>query len=227
MLLERPHCALKQADQPFDRYTAVLDEHGELFVGLASTELAESLKLSDIQPLIDRPKESKPPQAFAIDANLSAECLCELVAYLANEYSASTIAALPISPEKAIKWRDCANDVDVLFCNRREAAALTGLETEETSNTLIRALEGLGFASIVLTDAGEPITVLQEQQLASVPVPAVTISSTVNGAGDALCGATLSHYVRNQDLERSVSTAGLAAAHCILTGTPLNYPIAT
>jgi len=219
--LHQVDCQWIKHDSAFDRYTAVLNEHGDLFVGLASTELAESLNLAAIQPLL-----RQPTQAYAIDANLSTECLLELVEYIDNEHTGSLIAALPISPEKAIKWRECASKVDILFCNRREAAALIGQQTHSTTDTLalIHALADCGFNNTVLTDAAKPIKVMQRGQVSSIEVPATSITGTVNGAGDALSGATLSHYLKTKDLAQSVSKAGLIAAQCVLSGSTVHYP---
>lgn len=217
--LSRVHCQWIKREKPFDRYTAVLTEGGDLFVGLASTELAESLRMADIQSFI-----AAPSSAYAIDANLNSQCLLELLEFLACEQPDAIIAALPISPEKALKWQTCAAKVDVLFCNRREAAALTELSATSPTDELANALTDMGFTSIVLTDADDPIKVMQQGLLKSVVVPSVEITGNVNGAGDALAGATLAHFIKTGDLTPSVTVAGLKAAHCVLTGSPITYP---
>ncbi len=217
--LDLVHCQWIKREKPFDRYTAVLTESGDLFVGLASTELAESLRLSDIQPHIQAPSA-----AYAIDANLSSQCLKELVESLASEKPKAMIVALPISPEKALKWQSCATKVDVLFCNRREAVSLTHLNATSASDDLVTALADRGFASIVLTDADKPINVLHQGVLESITVPSVKITGNVNGAGDALTGATLAHFINTGDLTTSVKIAGLAAAQCVLTNSAITYP---
>ena len=219
--LSQVNCQWIKRDKPFDRYTAVLTEDGDLFVGLASTELAESLTMDDIQPHI-----AAPTSAYAIDANLSSQCLLELLEFITSEQPDSIIAALPISPEKAIKWRLSAAKVDVLFCNRREAAALTDQPATLPVEELATALLDMGFTNIVLTDAANPITVMRQGQLTNVMVPSINITGNVNGAGDALAGATLAHYLKTRNLTRSVTVAGLTAAQCVLTSSPITYPAA-
>ncbi len=209
-------------DKPFDRYTAVLNESGDLFLGLASTELAESISLSDILAQI-----KAPTTAFAIDANLNGQCLRELVDYIKSTHPNTIIAALPVSPEKAVKWQASAAEVDVLFCNRQEAAALTGQPPALPIDELANALARMGFGCFVLTDAGKPIRVRQHNQLTNVVVPQVAITGNVNGAGDALAGATLAHFLTRHKLVESTSIAGLAAARCVLNSSTLNYPKAT
>ncbi len=202
-----------------DRYTAVLTPRGDLYVGLASTELTEGLAFDDVEPLL--------PQAahcYAIDANLNPDCLAELVAYLRGLAHHPTLVALPVSPEKAVKWLSCANRVDLLFCNRREAAALTTLPGDATTAQYISALRDLGFTDIVLTDADKPIAVLQADEMTKIDIPECKITATVNGAGDALVGATLAHYCQNYELVSCIRRAGLIAAHCVLKGSPISYP---
>ncbi len=217
--LSRVDCRWIERDKPYDRYTAVLTENGDLFVGLASTELAESLCLADIQA-----KLLVPSTAYAIDANLNAQCLQELVGFLASQQPNSLIAALPISPEKALKWRSCADKVDVLFCNRNEAAALTNKPSSTPIDALANALNKMGFANIVLTDAGNSIQLVHQGLFTEVAVPSVSITGNVNGAGDALAGATLAHFINTGDLTGSIANAGLKAAHCVLTDSPIDYP---
>ena len=159
-----------------------------------------------------------PSLAYAIDANLNTQCLQELVEFLASKQPRAIIAALPISPEKALKWRTCSDKVDMLFCNRREAAALTDKQTSAPIGELGSALTEMGFANIVLTDASNSIQVIQHKQLTNVAVPSVDITGNVNGAGDALAGATLAHFIKTGDLTRSVTVAGISAAHRVLTG---------
>ncbi len=207
-------------DSPNDRYTAVLTESGELFVGLASTALTESLQSGDVEPHL--PYACK---AYILDANLNQACLTQLVGQLKNRREHPLIVALPVSPEKSRRWLACASDVDLLFCNRREAAALTELNVESHIDHLIEGLGDCGFSSIVLTDAANPITVVQNGVSNVIDVPASTISGDVNGAGDALTGATLCHYLHNLDLTSSVQHAGIVAAQCVLEGKPIHYPV--
>ncbi|MEE9333909.1 MAG: PfkB family carbohydrate kinase [Granulosicoccaceae bacterium] len=220
--LSRVNCQWIKREKPFDRYTAVLTEKGDLFVGLASTELAESLCLSDIQAHL-----TEPASVYAIDANLNSQCLSELVEFITSRHPDAIVAALPISPEKALKWQPCAEQVDVLFCNRREAAALTDRYAMLPSDELATALMSMGFANVVLTDADKPIKVAQQGQLTNVAVPSVSLTGNVNGAGDALAGATLAHFIKTNDLLSSVYVAGLAAARCVLTDSPITYPAAS
>jgi sugar/nucleoside kinase (ribokinase family) len=85
----------------------------------------------------------------------------------------------------------------------------------------------LGFTDIVLTDAANPLTVMQSGELTTIDVPECNIMGTVNGAGDAMAGATLAHYCHNGDLVRSMKEAGIIAARCVLEGTPIRYPAPT
>lgn len=198
-----------------DRYTAVLNPDGELFVGLADASLAEQMRWSDIEQRLPDWR----PEAIVFDANLSQDCLNESVTALASHYESNVpIYALSVSPAKSIRWLDVARKVDVLLCNRREAAALTGLDWQCDINALADGLIEKQFASFMITDGGEPILVQERQTRSSIPVPDINIEKNVNGAGDAMAAATIAQLVTGQRLSQAIGGAGLEAAQAVLTG---------
>ena len=198
-----------------DRYTAVLDSDGELFIGLADARLVEKMSWKDIEQRLPEWR----PEAIAIDANLSESCLVESVTALSSHYETQVpIYALAVSPAKSRRWLNVADKVDVLLCNRREAAALTELDWQSDIHKLADGLHEKKFASFVITDGGEPILVQDRQTRTSVPVPHVPIDKNVNGAGDALAGATIVQLISGQSLPAAISAAGLEAARAVLIG---------
>ncbi len=199
-----------------DRYTAVLDSNGELFIGLADASLVEQMRWSDIEQRL--PKWQ--PEAIVVDANLSQICLNESVNALASHYETHVpIHALAVSPAKSVRWLNVADKVDLLLCNRREAAALTKLDWQSDINTLADGLIKQRFSSFVVTDGGAPILVQDQQTRSIVPVPEIRINKNVNGAGDALAGAAIVQLINGQRLSQAVSGAGLEAARAVLAGS--------
>ena len=209
-----------------DRYTAVLDSDGELFIGLADASLVERMRWSDIEQRLPEWR----PEAIVIDANLSQICISESISALASHYESPVpVYALAVSPAKSVRMLHVAEKVDVLLCNRREAAALTNLDWQEDINRLADGLLEQQFSSFVITDGGDPILVqemVQDRQSRSfVPVPEITIDKNVNGAGDALAGATIVQLINGQSLPQAVSCAGLEAARAVLFGSTESPPV--
>lgn len=202
--------------QNSDRYTAVLNADGELFIGLADASLVEQMRWSDIEKRLPEWR----PEAIVIDANLSQSCLSETIVALASHYETRIpIYALAVSPAKSVRWLNVADKIDVLLCNRREAAALTQLDWQSDINTLADELVKKSFSSFVITDGSDDILVQDRQTRSFVPVPEIHINKNVNGAGDAMAGATIVELIKGQGLSQAIGAAGLKAARAVLVGS--------
>ena len=198
-----------------DRYTAVLDHDGELYIGLADARLAEQMQWHDIKSRLD----DTAPDAFVLDANLSEQCLAQTVVALEQHYHVTVpIIALSVSPVKAQRWLPVAHFVNTLLCNRREAAALSGQDIHQDINQLGDALLKNGFSQFVITDGSNPVLVQELKTRHTIPVPEVNIEQTVNGAGDALAGASIAQLVRGQKLSDAIAASGMQAASSVLSG---------
>ena len=203
------------------RYTAILNSDGELYIGLADVALAEQLASNHVQKLA----QSGPYSAFMVDANLSEHCLVS-VANLATKTS-TRLAVLTVSPSKSLRLRPIAAQVDLLFCNRREAMALVAnddaaaelIGTEYVNTELLAdGLCKLGFKQIVLTDAQEPILIQDSDSRHRIPVPNIESPYTVNGAGDAMAGACFAAWASGMSLYDSVKQHGINAATGVVRG---------
>ncbi len=196
------------------RYIAVLEPDGELYIGLSDVALAESLDATKV-PL---QTEQNVCQALLMDANLSERCLTNL-SKLAG--AAGIIqAAMSVSPAKSRRLLSMASSLDLLFCNRREAIALaaTDFPVDVHIDLLADALLDQGFSQFVLTDATSPVVVQNRQARHHVPVPALESASSVNGAGDALAGATFAAWCAGAELADAVHRFGLPMAARVVTG---------
>ena len=206
-------------------YTAVHDASGELYVGLADTALIESLSVASVLEALG----SIRPAAFVLDANLSPDCLAALLAEPSPSATSPTASpspaddvraldgvariAMAVSPDKALRLSSRLRSLDLLFCNRREAAALAGLPVPTPIDVLADAITTLGVRRLVLSDGSEPLIVRAGERRASIAVPPLAAEPvSVNGAGDALAGATLAHWLADDDLEAAVRESGLPAA---------------
>ncbi len=208
------HTRFKQFDSTSTgRYSAVMNHDGELYIGLSDVSLAERLTESMVNELTDW----NGVEAVVLDANLSQTCLKALVKK-ATEHKIP-VAAMSVSPVKTQRLVALAGEIDLLICNRREAVAM--LEIEPVSADLDILAEGLlelGFNQLVLTDGHEPILIKQGTKATRVSVQHVDCTHHVNGAGDALAGATFAAWASGLSLVDAVAQVGVAASADIVTG---------
>lgn len=106
-----------------------------------------------------------------------------------------------------LKDRGMLAGVDAVKMDIGEAKMLTG--REEPKEALEKAA-GLGVRRAILTRGGEPCFVLDGNRIYRVDVPKSTVIDPT-GAGDILCGATLSWYLKTRDFLRS-ACFGIAAS---------------
>lgn len=206
------------------RYSVVMDEAGELLMGLADVSVAEYLQAEHVLPHLDAVGNG----FLFMDANLSAQCIDRLIMYAAQHLM--PVAMVCVSPSKALKLPPHAQQIDLIFCNRREALAMAidiglipaGISAENVCASHLAELLGkIGFSSYVLTDGSQVVHICENGQSRPLEVPAVSVSNNVNGAGDALAGATLAAMSRGLSLFTAVSDYGLPIAADVLTGRHL------
>ena len=203
---------IKRANQQSDTYTAVLDENRDLLIGLADTKLAQTLTWPEIQsnlPQVD-------PVAIVLDANLSPTCLADTIA--SCQLLQQSIIGLAVSPVKVQKLIPHASALDLLICNRREAAALGSPTPSASIEELGNKLSSLSFKCFVITDGAKPALVQEHQSQILIDAPPTTLVKTVNGAGDALSGATISAWLHGINLADAVRLHGMPAAADVLSG---------
>ncbi|MFK7859838.1 MAG: PfkB family carbohydrate kinase [Granulosicoccus sp.] len=206
------------------RYSVVVDESGQMVLGLADVQLAEKLTPTSLLHTINLPMSA----TVLLDANLSPGCLQTLIE--TASLSSTPVAALTVSPAKATRLLPWSDKIDLLFCNRREAHAMaikSGMLPENATATqlslpqLADTLVELGFNDFVLTDAASTLIIRRHNLISQVNVPPVKIDHNVNGAGDALAGASVAALLLGLPLERAVTECGLKMAADVLTGRRL------
>jgi len=192
---------------PTGRYSAIMDADGELHIGLSDVATAECLTLDALQLVVDLTGAD----AVMLDTNLSQICLAQLAATCSERKI--PLAAMSVSPAKAVRLLPFAKAVTLLFCNRREALALCPpLSLDSTIDALADGLLGQGFSRFVLTDGHSPLVVQDDNERHTVPVPDVQHTHHVNGAGDALAGATFAAWTEGLSLLDATRERGLIDA---------------
>ena len=210
-----PYSVMTWPDATSDRYSAILNPDGDLFVGLADARLVEKMNWQDIEARWPEPS----PNAVILDANLSQRCLTDTVTAIASQYEPCIkIYAMAVSPVKTKRWLTLANKIDVLFCNRLEAAALTALPEQSTTDALADSMLNCGFQQFVITDANNPVLVQERNTRSTIPIAKVRIEQNVNGAGDAMAAATITQVLQGHTLPQALVSAGLDAARAVLQG---------
>ncbi|MGO4836751.1 PfkB family carbohydrate kinase, partial [Rhizobiaceae sp. 2RAB30] len=193
-------------DRTSPSYTALLDQDGELIAGLADMELYElafpkqvrRAKLRDAVAAAD---------AVLCDTNLPAVALKTLFSVAAGR----PIFAIAISPAKAIRLADDLAGLACLFMNGNEARALSGLDTNASSDDMIDVMRYRGLASGVITSGGNEVLGVDEGSAFRIKPPAARRVADVTGAGDALAGATIAAFLHGVPL-RDALRHGIAAA---------------
>ncbi len=197
------------------RYTAVLNESAELYVGLSDTGITESLTWHDILPLIPK----KNIGAIVLDANLSHNCLNDTFQGLDNKLAIGVKrVALAVSPAKVTRLKSVAPYLDLLICNRAEAAALSALPAETNIGVLADTLQQMQYRRFIITDGAQHSLVQDGHERHSVSAPQVNFIKTVNGAGDAFAGGTITAWLHGESLKNAAAGLGTLSASNVLSG---------
>ena len=193
---------------PTGSYQAAFDEAGGLVIGIADMAISDEITPETLGPAALR---SPAGDLWALDANLPAATL----AFLAGEARAAgrALAALAVSPAKALRLAPVLERLALIFANRAEAAALLGDlagEGQLSAAELAQALAAASSGSVVISDSAGPLAAASGSTVRSfAPLPASVKS--VNGAGDALAAGTIHGLALGQSLFEAVQF-GLAAA---------------
>ncbi len=194
-------------ERPTAGYHAAFDNLGELIIGIADMEVC-----AELTPAVVGPHAAAPgaDELWVVDANLPEETLTFLVAQATA--TGTPVAALSVSPVKAMRLSGLLDQLTVLFTNRREAAALLGIDPNLAGSTtgLAEALSRTRQTRIVVTAGSEPMIAARGGEIRSF-VPLKTSITAVNGAGDSFAAGTIAAMSGGRSLNGAIRF-GLAAA---------------
>lgn len=203
---------------PTGTYTAVFSDDGDLVIGVADMRATDELAPGTDMHIDDPPDST---EIVVVDANLPAATLDHLTAAIAATDHAvapdHAIAALPVSPAKAVRLAPLLPRLTWLFANRAETNVLVAMANQTPPDDiadLARALADLGPRNVVVTDGPRPLAVVTTDTVITVTPPRVPVVR-VNSAGDSLAAGTLHRLAAGADLGDAVD-AGLAAAALVL-----------
>jgi sugar/nucleoside kinase (ribokinase family) len=193
-------------DRGTPSYTAILDRDGELVTGFADMGLYDLVFPKQMRRAGVRQAVGA-ADAVLCDANLPEAALEQLAAMAAGK----PVFAIAISVAKVTRLRPVLDRLALLFMNRREMAALTGLDLAAPEAGIVTALRSLGLPGGVVTGGGVAVLGFDAGGAFRLTPPAPRAVADVTGAGDALAGATVAALLRGLSLPEALRE-GLAGA---------------
>jgi pseudouridine kinase len=168
-------------------YTVTLDNTGNLIIGIADMAVCDEITPAAVAPATDASHRG----FWVVDANLPPATL----AFLASEAADARVplAALTVSPAKAVRMQPLLNSFTYLFTNRREASALLDLDPEQITTPvaqLAKELTGTRPLHAVVTNGHDPLVSSSRGETRSFASLKADVKA-VNGAGDSFAAGTI------------------------------------
>jgi sugar/nucleoside kinase (ribokinase family) len=212
-------------DRPFiflDRktpsYTAIIERDGNLVIALADMDLYRMFvpRRLSIRSVRD---------AFAatdmilFDANLPEETLVSITSRA--RALGKPVAAIAISPAKAVKLKGCIDGIDYLFLNEAEATALTG-ERPENPVHWPSLLGDIGLRGGVVTRGQRDLIAFSAGHVTALQPAHVEHVSDVTGAGDSLASGVIAALMRGLPMSEAIREGAAAAALTVQSPNAVN-----
>ncbi len=190
-------------DQPFvflDRrtpsYTAILENDGNLVIGLADMELYQLFSPRRLASRAIRDALSTADMVLT-DANIAEDTLKALAAKTAG--LRIPLCAIAISPAKVIRLVPILSSLACLFMNEAEAAIVAGASTQ-TAAEWPQLLRAAGLASAVIT-RGRLGAVAYDASGSVILAPQINEDiSDVTGAGDGMAAGFIDAMLAGKKL---------------------------
>ena len=197
---------LQRSDaEPTASYTAILGPGGDLVIALADMAIYDRFEVENAAPAPDD------GDWMLIDANLSPETITRLV-----RRRSGPVAAMTVSAAKALRLHPTLGDIDLLFTNRAELAALCGMTEDAPLETVLIAFGRLGGNDAVVSDgAGDVWWRLDGTIRHTSTLPAARIVDAT-GAGDGLTAGCLHALMARRPMDEAVAF-GIRVARAVLS----------
>ena len=195
-------------DRRTPSYTAILERDGNLVIALADMDLYKlftprRLKIRAVREAITT------SDILLCDANLPEDTLTALG--LIARTCEKPLAAIAISPAKAVKLKAALGDIDILFMNEAEARALTG-ETAANVRDWPDILRKAGLSGGVVTRGASEVVAFNGTGKAILHPPLIREVKDVTGAGDAMASGYLAAIAEGKAIGEALRRGAAAAA---------------
>jgi sugar/nucleoside kinase (ribokinase family) len=202
-------------------YHATFDDRGNLIIGIADMKICEAITPAAI---VEAVSKSGPRDFWVVDANLPEATL----AFLAAEatHAQRPIAALTVSPAKAVRLIPILDHLTYVFTNRKEAAAMLDRDPDDVALSpaaLATQLAGTRNAKVVVTNGSDPLAVAIGGEVRSF-APLRAAQKGVNGAGDSLAAGTILGIAEGLTLHEALRFGLAAAAMAVEAGSIIAAP---
>jgi pseudouridine kinase len=188
--------------RPTACYTAILENNGELVIGLADIDIYEEITPAVLHPALPRLRQAS---VWVVDANLPGDT----IGWLLREAVDIPVAVDATSVAKSRRLQPLLPLIRYLFCNLAQAGALCNMAFTKAVEAA-EALRRLGAVCGIASAGPHGIAVFDSSGIFSMPaLPAA--ARDVTGAGDALVSGTVFGLAQQFDLRRA-ARLGLAAA---------------
>lgn len=195
-------------DRRTPSYTAILERDGNLVIALADMDLYQlftprRLRVRSVREAIAA------SELLLCDANLPEDTLTALG--LAVRACEKPLAAIAISPAKAVKLKGALGDITCLFMNEAEARALSG-EAAADVRDWPHILRRAGLAGGVVTRGASEVVAFDDRRIALLTPPAIQQVKDVTGAGDAMASGYLAAMAEGKTIAQALRYGAAAAA---------------
>lgn len=202
-------------------YHATFDNEGNLVVGVADMKICDEITPASLARMALSQREG---DFWIIDANLPAESIAFLVEEAAQ--AGTPVAALTVSPAKALRFVPVLDRLSYVFTNRREAASMLGLDPNDAGLNVARLAAELArtrSAYVIVTNGGESLAAAHGADVRSF-VPFRATITGVNGAGDSFAAGSIEALVHGYELKDAIRHGLAAAAMTLEAGTAAAAP---
>lgn len=199
-------------DKRTSQYHAILNEQGELFIGLADMNIFDELSDDFITSAWDSwPKNS----ILFLDTNIPSR-LIDLMLHKASELEL-LLCIDPVSVEKTKKLPDGLNSVFLIKADIQEASALSGLPIQSIDDCMMagRQIRRRGVKNIVISLGKLGYVLMNETHEVHVPIDEVEHVVDVSGAGDAFVAGILHGLQQGNRVIDACKQGARAAAQTI------------
>jgi pseudouridine kinase len=196
------------SERPTAEYVAILDQQGELVLGIADMNIFDLFRPDNIEKAW--PHLASASWVFA-DCNLPSDALSRLIER--RKGASCRLAIDAVSTHKVSRLPQDLTGVDLLFMNVDEANAVL-------DRSLPHTLEGATVAAQALQDAGAEMVVVtagSQGMAVAGPLAVQTIAAIqahpvdMTGAGDAMIAGTLHRLLEGDEIVEAVRTGALLA----------------
>lgn len=210
-------------DRRTPSYTAILERDGNLVIALADMDLYKLFTPRRLK--VRAVREAIIASDFLLcDANLPEDTLTALG--LIARACEKPLAAIAISPAKAVKLKAALGDIDILFMNEAEARALTG-ETAENVRDWPNILRKAGLSGGVVTRGASEVVAFNGTEKAILHPPLIREVKDVTGAGDAMASGYLAAIAEGKTIREALRQGAAAAAITVQSSFATSQDLST